>query len=243
MTFPDPFQDLVPTARDLRHMPEEYRQAVEKVVTSHAVNELTGAQTFDEPAIRLAPSPFYKWMVSRVTMEEYGHHVLFSRLADDLGVDWRPKRPLTLFDYPLVSWAEFGVVKAIVDLAEILQLEDLEACTYGPLRQIARRTMPEERFHVGLGRKIVQDLWARPGARDEVTAAFHKLFPVTLAFFGRADSANNRTYLRWGIKRRSNAEMRREYVRRVRAYAAELAIPLPPIPPEYADEHLEEVSP
>lgn len=242
MSYPDPFTDLVPNARALRTMPEDYRRAVEKVISSHAVNELTGAQTFDEPAIRLAPSPFYKWMVSRVTMEEYGHHVLFSRLADDLHIDWRPKKPLSLFDFPLVSWAEFGVVKAIVDLAEIIQLEDLQECSYGPLRQIALRTMPEERFHVGLGRKIVGELLLDPRQRPAVERALQSLFVVTLGFFGRADSSNNRLYLRWGVKRRTNTAMRRDYVQRVRAYATELALTLPAIPPEYRDEHLEEVS-
>ena len=46
---------------------------------SHAVNELYGAQVFDEPAIALAPTPYAKWLTCRVAMEEYGHHVRFKR--------------------------------------------------------------------------------------------------------------------------------------------------------------------
>ena len=43
--------DQVETARELMQAPEEFRTAVEKIVISHAVNELYGAQVFDEPAI------------------------------------------------------------------------------------------------------------------------------------------------------------------------------------------------
>ena len=48
--------DQVETARELMQAPEEFRTAVEKIVISHAVNELYGAQVFDEPAIALAPT-------------------------------------------------------------------------------------------------------------------------------------------------------------------------------------------
>ena len=42
---------VVKTVEELKGAPEEYREAVAKLVISHAVNELYGAQVFDEPAI------------------------------------------------------------------------------------------------------------------------------------------------------------------------------------------------
>ena len=47
---------VVKTVEELKGCPEEYREAVSKLVISHAINELYGAQVFDEPAIALAPS-------------------------------------------------------------------------------------------------------------------------------------------------------------------------------------------
>ncbi|HKO10277.1 MAG TPA: hypothetical protein VJ487_21410 [Alphaproteobacteria bacterium] len=41
----------VHTARELMQQPEEYQAAVRKIVISHAINELYGAEVFDEPAI------------------------------------------------------------------------------------------------------------------------------------------------------------------------------------------------
>jgi ring-1,2-phenylacetyl-CoA epoxidase subunit PaaA len=232
------FSGNVPDVAALSEMPEEYRQAVAKIVRSHAINELTGAETFDEPAIRLAPTPRLKWLVSRATMEEYGHHVLFARLAEAMGVEWKSKKPLTLFDYPLKTWVEYGVLKAIGDLAEIIQLEDLENSTFYPLRRLAVKTMPEERFHVGLGEEILRELLKDPANKSAVEEALERMFPAGLAFFGSAQSENSRKFVRWGLKRRSNEAMRQEYVRRVGELCRKFGLKPPTIPDQYQQEGL-----
>ena len=76
----------VKTLDEFQHQPEEYQTAVRKIVRSHAVNELYGAQVFDEPAIALAPTPYAKWLTCRVAMEEYGHHVRFRELGEQSAV-------------------------------------------------------------------------------------------------------------------------------------------------------------
>ncbi|HVC13110.1 MAG TPA: hypothetical protein VNE59_15825, partial [Burkholderiales bacterium] len=81
MSYPE-----VKTVEDLARQPAEYQEAVKKIVRSHALNELYGAQVFDEPAIGLAPTPYAKWLTCRVAMEEYAHHVRFKELADKIGV-------------------------------------------------------------------------------------------------------------------------------------------------------------
>src|SRR5512134_2227652 len=100
----------VKTAADLAIQPEEYQTAVKKIVISHAVNELYGAQVFDEPAIALAPTPYAKWLTCRVAMEEYGHHVRFKELGVQMGIPEERmipgtgKRPLSIFEFPLKTW-------------------------------------------------------------------------------------------------------------------------------------------
>src|SRR6187551_509502 len=103
----------VKTVADLAKEPDEYRTAIRKIVRSHAVNELYGAQVFDEPAIALAPTPYAKWLTCRVAMEEYGHHVRFRELGEQIGVppeEMVPggrKKPLSIFEFPLRTWEEF----------------------------------------------------------------------------------------------------------------------------------------
>jgi ring-1,2-phenylacetyl-CoA epoxidase subunit PaaA len=233
------FREEVKGPEDLARYPPEYKAAIGKIVVSHAANELKGALTFDEPAIRMAPNPKFKWLVSRNTMEEFGHHILFARLAEAMGLEWKEKRTLTLFDFPMVSWVEFGAIKAIVDIAELIELDDLIESSYLPLRAVAKKTYAEEKFHVGLGRDIVKALLQEdPACRPQLQDAINKLFPETLDFFGSSSSTNNEAFLRWGLKRRSNREMRQDYVNQVRDYLVKTGFEVPPIPEKYRSENL-----
>lgn len=223
----------VRTARELKDQPEEYQTAIRKIVISHAVNELYGAQVFDEPAIALAPNPYAKWLTCRVAMEEYGHHVRFRELGEEIGiaaaklVPGGEKRPLSIFDFPLRTWEEFCVIKMFGDLAEILQVEDLLQCSFHPLRNLARMTMPEERFHAQFGRDFTTELIATPEGRRKVQDAIDRIFPSLPAFFGRPNSKNNEMFRKWGIKQRSNEEMRADYLRRSTTLVVELGLKLP----------------
>ena len=85
----------VKTCEELTNYPDEYREAIIKIVRSHAVNELYGARVFDEPAIALAPNPYAKWLTCRVAMEEYGHHVRFRELGQKLNI---PEKEMTLMN-------------------------------------------------------------------------------------------------------------------------------------------------
>ena len=209
----------VKTAAELAQQPEEYQSAVRKIVISHAVNELYGAQVFDEPAIQLAPTPYAKWLTCRVAMEEYHHHVRFRALADEIGVpaemmDPTKKKPLSIFQFQLKTWPEFCVIKAIADYAEILQVEDLLHCSFHPLRNLGRITMPEEKFHAKFGKDFCLEL-IQAGRAEEVQDAINRYFPLTPAFFGASHSKNNEMFRRWALKQRTNDEMRNDFLGRV----------------------------
>src|SRR5262245_7864634 len=114
----------IKTVEEFAKTEPEYQEAVRKIVRSHAVNELYGAQVFDEPAIALAPTPYAKWLTCRVAMEEYGHHVRFKELGEQIGIPAehmspKTKKPLSIFEFPLKTWEEFCVIKLLADLAEI----------------------------------------------------------------------------------------------------------------------------
>jgi len=231
----------VKTAEDLASQPEEYRTAIAKIVRSHAVNELYGAQVFDEPAIALAPTPYAKWLTCRVAMEEYGHHVRFRELGEQIGIpadEMTPqgKKPLSIFEFPMGTWAQFCVIKLLADLAEILQVEDLLHCSFHPLRNLARMTMPEEKFHAQFGKDFSEDLARTEQGRAELQAAIDQYYPLLPAFFGRSKSTNNEIYRKWGIKQRTNDEMREDFQERARALVEDsLGLRLPSVSAQAAE--------
>lgn len=224
----------VKTVEELAGQPAEYREALEKIVISHAINELYGAQVFDEPAVAFAPTPYAKWLTCRVAMEEYGHHVRFFELGRQMGIaadrmipGKTDKRPLSIFDYPLKSWEEFVAIKLLGDLAEILQVEDLLHCSFHPLRNLARMTMPEERFHAQFGIDFGEELVKTPEGKARLQKAVDTVFPVMPAFFGRPNSRNNEIFRKWKIKKRKNEDMRDDYMGRAREAAGKLGLTLP----------------
>jgi ring-1,2-phenylacetyl-CoA epoxidase subunit PaaA len=224
----------VRTVEEFTQQPGEYQTAVKKIVRSHALNELYGAQVFDEPAIKLAPTPYAKWLTCRVAMEEYHHHVRFKELADQIGVrpeemDTRNKRPLNIFEVPLESWEQFCVIKMLGDLAEILQVEDLLHCSFVPLRNIARATMPEEKFHAQFGLDFCVDLVETAEGRAKVQRAVDGFYPEAPKFFGASGSKNNAAYRKYGLKLRSNEDMRADYMARAGSTVEPLGITLPEV--------------
>ena len=222
----------VKAVADLGNEPDEYRAAICKIVASHTVNELYGAQVFDEPAIVHAPTPYAKWLTCRIAMEEYHHHVRFKGLADELGMppeatDPKVKKPLSIFGYQLKSWPEFCVIKMLADLAEILQVEDLLHCSFVPLRTIGRVTMPEEKFHAQFGKDFCAELCKTDEGRRAVQQAIDDYAPYLPQFFGAAGSKNNETYRKYGLKERRNEEMRADFLERARAVVEGLGLRFP----------------
>ncbi|WP_336215595.1 Phenylacetic acid catabolic protein [Nonomuraea sp. LPB2021202275-12-8] len=229
--MPQTLTQDVPDAAAAHALGEEYVTALGKIITSHVRNEAAGAAVFDEPSISLAPTPREKWLACRMAMEEYGHHLKFNKLANELGLaDAHNRAPLSVFDYQVESWTGYVMTKAIVDLAEVVLMEDLCECSYLPLRKLCRSLMPEERFHVGFGATTAKQLAADPAVHERLRSSAHHLIEMTLPFFGRSDSRNNEIFRRWGIKRLTNDESRAEFVRRTRVLLCdELGLDFPEV--------------
>ncbi|MBT3991989.1 MAG: phenylacetic acid catabolic family protein [Rhodospirillaceae bacterium] len=226
----------IETIEQWRNEPEEFKEACRKIVISHAINELYGSRVYDEPAISMAPDPYAKWQVCRVVMEEYGHHYRFFELGREMGIeeslmlpDQTEKSPLSIMGYNMTTWEEFCVIKMLGDLAEIIQVEDLVQCSFHPLRNLARMTMPEEHFHAEFGENFTTDICERDGGKELIQEHINTIFPLLPSFFGRSGSKNNEIYRKWGIKKCTNEEMRANYVKRADAIVSKLGLSLPEV--------------
>ena len=119
----------------------------------------------------------------------------------------RNKRPLSIFEFPLKTWEEFCAIKLLADLAEILQVEDLLHCTFHPLRNIARATMPEERFHAQFGEDFSAELVKTPEGKARLQAAVDEYCPVPAEVLRRLELEEQRDVPQVG--RSSSAPTRR----------------------------------
>ena len=77
-------------------------------------------------------------------------------------------------------------------------------------------TMPEERFHAQFGKDFCTELCQTTEGRVRVQDAINRYYPMLPAFFGKSRSKNNELYRQFGIKQRSNEDMRADYVARAK---------------------------
>ncbi|MGE4125573.1 MAG: Phenylacetic acid catabolic protein [Pusillimonas sp.] len=197
----------------------EFQNLMLNLINIHVVSELHGADCFEKSILR-APTPELKMRMARTVMEEYGHHMRFRRLMDELDLDWeeyaRQKGHLTTFDTPIDSWADQVVFLALVDRAAAHQFRHFVNSPYQPFQKACQETLKEEFGHVGLGMDGVKHLLQTPEGREAVVAAVKKWLPVGLESFGADASKRNEAYRRWGIKQDTNENMRAAYFEQVR---------------------------
>jgi ring-1,2-phenylacetyl-CoA epoxidase subunit PaaA len=147
-----------------------------------------------------------------------------------------------VFNYPTLAWADVGVIGYLVDFAAILNQTMLARCSYGPYSRAMVRICAEENFHKKQGQDIVIRL-ARgtPGQKAMVQEAIDRWWWPTVMMFGPPDddSPNTPVLKRWGIKTRTNDELRQVFLDQVvpELNALDLSVPDPELRYDDANGH------
>ena len=200
---------------------EEFRTLQLNLIAIHVVSEEVGADCFERSILR-APNPEMKMRMAKTVMEEYGHHLRFRKLLEDLKLDWRDavkdKAHLSTFDVPIDSWVDQMVFLAVVDRAAAHQFRHFVKSRYEPFRLACQATLNEEYGHVGFGMDGVKQLLETEEGRRQVEIALMKWLPVGLASFGADRSKSNERYRYWGFKSDTNENMREGYYKQVHAF-------------------------
>ena len=204
-------------------MPEEYRQQLIRMISQHAHSEVVGM--LPEGAwITRAPSLRRKLVLLAKVQDEAGHGQYLYHAAETLGISREEMLEALLagkakyssvFNYPTLNWADIGIIGWFVDGAAILNQTMLARCSYGPYSRAMIRISAEESFHHKQGKEQVI-LYARGTAlqRRMVQEAVERWWWPTLMMFGPHDQAspNTPTLVRWGIRTKTNDELRQVFV-------------------------------
>ena len=209
------------TAETFFAQDNEFTKLQLNIIAIHVVSEEFGADTFEQSILR-APTADMKMRMAKTVMEEYGHHLRFRKLLEDLKLDWeevtKDKGHLTTFDVPIDTWADQMVFLALVDRAAAHQFRHFIKSPYEAFRRACQETLNEEYGHVGLGMDGVKDLLRTAEGRAEVENAVPKWLPVGLASFGGDRSRTNERFRHWGLKSDTNEGMRETYYQQVKAF-------------------------
>ena len=228
------FRDKV-EATDFPRMDAEYRDLLMRVLRIQADCEIGGPHLYVRNILPTAPSKADQLIVARTAAEEADHYRKVARLAGDIGVDVsdilsRPNRDryVNAFRGDIRTWEDFAVFGFLIDRVGRYQLEEFIGGTYAPLDRILPDIIVEEQGHIEYGHTTTAELAARGGdSKERVQTSIDFWYARALDMFGSASSRRSARYLYWGIKRRSNAEARDEYMREVRPLIEAMGLRVP----------------
>ncbi|MEK6222541.1 MAG: 1,2-phenylacetyl-CoA epoxidase subunit A, partial [Chloroflexota bacterium] len=120
-----------------------------------------------------------------------------------------------IFNYPTMNWADIGTIGWLVDGAAIMNQTMLAKASYGPYSRAMIRICMEENFHKKQGQEMV--IFLSQGTDEQkamIQDSITRWWWPTLMMFGPhdTDSPNSAVLTRWGIKTRSNDELRQDFI-------------------------------
>lgn len=219
-------------------MPDEYRRQLIRMISQHAHSEIVGM--LPEGAwITRAPNLNRKLVLLSKVQDEGGHGEYLYHAAETLGATRAElldallsgkAKYASVFNYPTLTWADVGVIGWLVDGAAILNQTMLARCSYGPYSRAMVRICMEESFHKKQGQEMVMRYaQGTPKQKAMVQDAINRWWWPTLMMFGPhdGDSANTPVLARWGIKTRTNDELRQEFVNELAPALLALGLSVP----------------
>src|SRR3954468_18511555 len=223
-------------------MREDSRASLIRQIAQHAHSEIIGMQP-EGQWIGRAPSLRRKAILMAKVQDEAGHGLSLYAAAETLGVDRADLLDLlhsgrqkysSIFNYPTLTWADIGAIGWLVDGAAIVNQVPLCRCSYGPYARAMSRVCKEESFHQRQGFEILNTLsQGTPAQHAMAQDALDRWWWPSLMMFGPPDSesSNSEELTRWGVKKKSNDELRQRFVNLTvaQAKAIDLEIPDPEI--------------
>jgi len=204
-------------------MPERYRKQLIRMMSQHAHSEVVGMLP-EGNWITRAPSLRRKMVLLAKVQDEAGHGLYIYCGTETLGVDRAElvdqllagkARYSSIFNYPTLTWADIGAIGWLVDGAAIVNQTMLAKASYGPYARAMIRICKEENFHKRQGYEIIATL-ARgtPAQKAMAQDALNRWWWPSLMMFGPSDkdSPNSAELMRWGVKRKSNDELRQRFI-------------------------------
>jgi ring-1,2-phenylacetyl-CoA epoxidase subunit PaaA len=219
-------------------MPERYRKQLIRMMSQHAHSEIVGMLP-EGNWITRAPNLRRKMSLLAKVQDEAGHGLYIYCGTETLGVDRHEliqqllngtAKYSSIFNYPTLTWADIGCIGWFVDGAAIVNQTMLAKASYGPYARAMVRICKEENFHKRQGYEIMATLAAgTPEQRAMAQDAVNRWWWPSLMMFGPHDSAssNSDELIRWGVKKKSNDELRQRFVNLTVAQAKAINLVLP----------------
>jgi ring-1,2-phenylacetyl-CoA epoxidase subunit PaaA len=219
-------------------MPEAYRKTNIRQISQHAHSEIVGMLP-EGNWITRAPSLKRKAILLAKVQDEAGHGLYLYSACETLGISREETindlhsgkaKYSSIFNYPTLTWADIGAVGWLVDGAAIMNQVMLTRTSYGPYARAMVRICKEESFHQRQGFEALLVLSRGSDAQKAMCQdAINRWWWPALMMFGPKDSesSNSDQSMKWKIKRKSNDELRQNFVDMIAEQIKLLGMQLP----------------
>lgn len=219
-------------------MPETYRKTLVRQISQHAHSEIVGMLP-EGSWITRAPTLKRKAILLAKVQDEAGHGLYLYAATETLGTSREETindlhsgkaKYSSIFNYPTLTWADIGAIGWLVDGAAILNQVMLTRTSYGPYARAMVRICKEESFHQRQGFDILLTL--SRGSKEQKAMcqdAINRWWWPSLMMFGPhdKDSTHSDQAMKWKIKRKSNDELRQDFVNMCAEQVKVLGMTLP----------------
>ena len=219
-------------------MPEKYRLTHIRQISQHAHSEIVGMLP-EGNWITRAPSLRRKVALLAKVQDEAGHGLYLYSATETLGITREElyeqlhtgkAKYSSIFNYPAVTWSDMGAIGWLVDGAAIINQVALTTTSYGPYARAMVRICKEESFHQRQGFEILLTLCN--GSEEQKAMAqdsLNRWWWPSLMMFGPPDAESPHTEqsMKWKLKRKSNDDLRQQFIDQTVPQAKILGITIP----------------
>lgn len=219
-------------------MPDAYRKTNIRQISQHAHSEIVGMLP-EGNWITRAPSLKRKAILIAKVQDEAGHGLYLYSAAETLGTSRDEMiadlhsgkaKYSSIFNYPTLTWADMGAIGWLVDGAAIMNQVMLTRTSYGPYARAMVRICKEESFHQRQGFESLLVLSkGTPEQKAMCQDAINRWWWPALMMFGPKDSesTNSDQSMKWKIKRKTNDELRQNFIDMIAEQVKVLGMTLP----------------
>lgn len=218
-------------------LPEEYRELFVRMLSIQARIEseymLCPERTLIRP-LAMAPTPEDKWQYATFWAEEVRHASYWMKILGGLGVkvdEAFMSQPLPIYIFEMRDqaeyWVEYAYFSFFADRQGAYMGWEWTDCSYEPLARVAEQVHKEEMGHAAFGYMLLRRACQTTEGRAAAEHCLPKWYAAGLDMFGRSGSKRQNDYIKWGLRKRTNEEMREAFTREVNGLLSKLSLPIP----------------
>ena len=232
-------------------LPPIYRKHLMNLLWMQGDSEYSGALGY-MPWIEKAPDVKEKVLVAQIVKDEMRHASVIYKMLKDLGEDTeahieksdlgykleddlaqigfqRLKEDfrVNIFYYNIKYWTDFILFNFLMDRAAGHQLEDTLHSSYLPWKKGIEGIYKEEVMHLTHGDKWVKILAKDPKDKEFLQERLNLWWPRVMNVFGKSRGGANNIYVQLGLKKRTNEEVRKDFVADIQKLCDEVGLIIP----------------